>query len=358
MADTINLLRYPICVNVVPPKEILGGGSANAVEYAVTIGGSEAAGHYYQLPQYNQYRQFFWALQSAAVGDGRLYLDIDAPANIASVSARRYTTTVGSVATTPGRKVVSFPITGMSGSSLGIYLTPVADQVLGFKLYGARLTMGSTADDGLGVFSGDTPDTATESYSWAGLANESQSIATSLVLIEVSALPVTFSDTLRTYNVPTRTGVQYLRDGAPIAAGSYAADWEEAVTITAAAEQGYKLIGATEWAHVFPVEPETLVARVMRVLGHDADDADDLKTAQDAVGAITMMVKAYTRGRGFTDDVPNSDVDAVIFTAAVRYLANPSGLAYRAGTEQVSDAFRGWTLAETFVLNSYRKRWA
>ncbi|WP_028476098.1 hypothetical protein [Nocardia sp. CNY236] len=74
----------------------------------------------------------------------------------------------------------------------------------------------------------------------------------------------------------------------------------------------------------------------------------------------TALASAYTRGEGFTDGEPNDDIAAVITTATARLVANPVQLQHldTVGpfTEQFSSAFRGWNLAETFVLNRYRKR--
>src|SRR5699024_11619770 len=79
---------------------------------------------------------------------------------------------------------------------------------------------------------------------------------------------------------------------------------------------------------------------------------------------VIMFAYAYCRGNGFTmtragDIVTDKpDITAAIVAGATRYVANPTGLEYRAGTETVSGAFSGWTLAEQAVLNNYRKRWA
>ena len=57
---------------------------------------------------------------------------------------------------------------------------------------------------------------------------------------------------------------------------------------------------------------------------------------------------------------PNEELDAVIVTAAARMVSNPTGLAHDLTSGPFSHslrgAFQGWTLAELFVLNRYRKR--
>lgn len=78
--------------------------------------------------------------------------------------------------------------------------------------------------------------------------------------------------------------------------------------------------------------------------------------ADEAVPVVTAMARAYTRDRGFTDNTPASDVAAVITTATARLVANPEQLRHTVGGVQQHDGFTGWSLAETFVLNRYRKR--
>jgi hypothetical protein len=79
-----------------------------------------------------------------------------------------------------------------------------------------------------------------------------------------------------------------------------------------------------------------------------------------AVPVITVMVRAYTRGNGFTAGEPNDELAAVITTAASRLAANPAGFPNdkTAGefSQSLRGAFGGWTLAEQFVLNRYRVR--
>lgn len=88
------------------------------------------------------------------------------------------------------------------------------------------------------------------------------------------------------------------------------------------------------------------------------EDAATLATAEQAIPVVTTMVKAYVRGG--PDWVANDELDAVIVTAAARIVSNPSGLSQdiTAGpfTQSLRGAFQGWTLAELFVLNRYRKR--
>ena len=79
-------------------------------------------------------------------------------------------------------------------------------------------------------------------------------------------------------------------------------------------------------------------------------------TADDYRAIITAMAKSYTRDRGFYGGVPFDDVAAVIATATARLAANPGQIAQTTGPFTVTGGFSGWSLAETFVLNRYRKR--
>lgn len=82
--------------------------------------------------------------------------------------------------------------------------------------------------------------------------------------------------------------------------------------------------------------------------------------AEEHIVIIAAMARSYTRGQGWTAGPPVTvadDLAAVITTATARLLSNPA----QSEMEQVGPytrrgAFNGWTLAETFVLNRYRKR--
>jgi hypothetical protein len=87
-----------------------------------------------------------------------------------------------------------------------------------------------------------------------------------------------------------------------------------------------------------------------------ASDTTLAALAGESVTSITAMVRAYTRGEGFTDAEPNDELAAVITTASARLCANPEQAITDVGSVSIRNAFNGWTLAETFVLNRYRKR--
>lgn len=104
---------------------------------------------------------------------------------------------------------------------------------------------------------------------------------------------------------------------------------------------------------------EVTGSQVAAFLGRSGD-ATFTAPAAYAAQTITMMARAYTRGNGFVDDEPNDEIEAVIVCAAARLAANTSQLSHShtAGvfTETFNNGFQGWTLAETMVLNRYRKR--
>lgn len=89
-----------------------------------------------------------------------------------------------------------------------------------------------------------------------------------------------------------------------------------------------------------------------------SDDDTVVALAGKTLPTITAMARAYTRGNGFEGAEPNDEIEAVILTATARLMSNPEQLQYRVGNVSYQSSFRGWTLAETFVLNRYRKRTA
>lgn len=86
------------------------------------------------------------------------------------------------------------------------------------------------------------------------------------------------------------------------------------------------------------------------------DDPDLVALAGQHVTIITAMAQAYTRGGGFDGQEPREDVAAVITTATARLMGNPDQVQYKSGNTSFQSYFTGWSLAETFVLNRYRKR--
>lgn len=71
---------------------------------------------------------------------------------------------------------------------------------------------------------------------------------------------------------------------------------------------------------------------------------------------ITALARSYTRDQGFAGSEPADDIAAVITTATARLVANPEQIPTDIGSVSIRGGFTGWTLAELFVLNRYRKR--
>lgn len=98
------------------------------------------------------------------------------------------------------------------------------------------------------------------------------------------------------------------------------------------------------------------------------DDTALVTLASTQVGHMTNLVKSYTRGKGFIDgdgdfidDEVAADVKSVIVAATARLVNNPEGVqAETIGGYAVTYGAggHGWTLAEQFVLNGYRRRLA
>lgn len=86
--------------------------------------------------------------------------------------------------------------------------------------------------------------------------------------------------------------------------------------------------------------------------------------ATKALEAATLMVRAYTRGRGFNPthylEIEEPDLVAVVISSAARMSANPDHTrSETAGPFQVAyGSFDGWTLPELAILHTYRRRTA
>lgn len=103
-------------------------------------------------------------------------------------------------------------------------------------------------------------------------------------------------------------------------------------------------------------DTDELVGRARALIGPGAVTDEQL---QAAVLAITEMVRAYTRDRGFTIGFPDDDVAAVITTSTARLAGNPETIVQEdiAGEYAVrKGSFSGWSLAELAVLNRHRQK--
>lgn len=86
------------------------------------------------------------------------------------------------------------------------------------------------------------------------------------------------------------------------------------------------------------------------------DDATLVALAGQHVAIITAMARSYVRGNGFTVDGPAEDIAAVITTATARMIANPEQVDTQVGSTSIRGGFKGWSLAELYVLNAHRGR--
>lgn len=88
----------------------------------------------------------------------------------------------------------------------------------------------------------------------------------------------------------------------------------------------------------------------------EGTDTTLVALAEQHAAIVTAMARAYTRGNGFTGAEPNDEITAVITTATARLVANPEQINTTTGSVAVAGGFSGWTLAELFVLNRYRRK--
>lgn len=107
--------------------------------------------------------------------------------------------------------------------------------------------------------------------------------------------------------------------------------------------------------------PEGLTGQTIADFLGAGDDAELVALADQHLAVVKAMARAYTRDRGFDPETgePGEDVAAVITTATARLVINPEQNIRETLTtgESVGYAgFAGWSLAETFVLNRYRRR--
>lgn len=92
-------------------------------------------------------------------------------------------------------------------------------------------------------------------------------------------------------------------------------------------------------------------------------DDEDFRARADATARfVGQLAFSYTRGRGFVYDdfkgqyLVNEDIVAVIVVATARLMSNPAQVdSESADGWSSSGGFRGWTIPEMKVLNSYRR---
>lgn len=217
-------------------------------------------------------------------------------------------------------------------------------------------------------------------YSWSGEPFESISIADDgqvpVTVIEPPA--VVFSDDPARYVLPAVDGVEWTVDGETVQAGSHdvtIGDEPVTVSVLPTPAAGYVFDPPAQaatytWQPVDPgpdpdpdPEPDTengaadAVALMRRMLGADVT----LDEMDAAYSMVRLFVQEYTRGKGFNaHGRPSPGLLAVIVAGAVRLVNNPeqAELYSLDGVTIRPAVFKGYTIAEQFVLNNYRRRFA
>jgi hypothetical protein len=81
---------------------------------------------------------------------------------------------------------------------------------------------------------------------------------------------------------------------------------------------------------------------------------------ESVLQVATSQVRAYVRGQGFTDGVPNDELASVVLTLAARYFAHGRQIAMDEAVGPESVSYRSspgsFTVAEIFTMNRYRVR--
>lgn len=105
--------------------------------------------------------------------------------------------------------------------------------------------------------------------------------------------------------------------------------------------------------------PEALTGQTIADWLGYGDDAEVVTAAGQHLPVIVALARSYTRDKGFTEGVPTEDIAAVITCATARLTVNPEQNkreVLATGDAVTYAGFQGWSLAETIVLNRYRKR--
>ncbi len=88
-------------------------------------------------------------------------------------------------------------------------------------------------------------------------------------------------------------------------------------------------------------------------------DTATVAIAAEHVAVVTAMARSYTRDNGFTvDGLVAEDIAAAVVVATARLVGNPEQdrMSTAGPFSTARTPFAGWSLAETFVLNRWRKR--
>lgn len=81
--------------------------------------------------------------------------------------------------------------------------------------------------------------------------------------------------------------------------------------------------------------------------------------AQAVIQIVSALAASHTRGQGFTDGEPADDLRAVILSASLRRLTDPTQTVTDRSMGPFSTTYRpndGWSTWELATLNRYRQR--
>jgi hypothetical protein len=261
------------------------------------------------------------------------------------------------VAGQPGDDLAGYRIAGYKGASpnwvlAGVYVIPSGTIIpaSGVKTISPTFSAGSPAVIGIAAPNVDPNSTA-------GLGNLVQMFAASLTVSEGPFVGVT-----PTYigSDVSSTGTSY----AALAGTGSTADYSTFAWTKVTGQMPADLPNAGQTLTISdpPADPEDpedpdeaspLAAAVLAFLGQTGNTVLQPQV-EEHVSVIREMAKSYTRGNGFTDDVPVTPIGKVIVSAAARLVANPEQMEATIGTVTMRSYFTGWSLAERFVLNGYR----
>ena len=90
------------------------------------------------------------------------------------------------------------------------------------------------------------------------------------------------------------------------------------------------------------------------------DDTTVVALADEHLPVVEAFVRAYVRGNGFTDGIPNDDLGHVIRSATARLVVNPEQVQryQTADYGETPAVLNGFTLPELAILHLYRRRTA
>jgi hypothetical protein len=81
--------------------------------------------------------------------------------------------------------------------------------------------------------------------------------------------------------------------------------------------------------------------------------------AEVVIQVVTALASAYTRGQGFANGEPKTDIRAVILSASARLMVDTTQIVEENKMGPFSITYRhtdGWTVWELATLNRYRQR--